>query len=228
MGAGIKDLDNQITTWAKAAAKGFSISLEPPAHAEKPTVHAYLLEVVPDPPSRGARRAPLQFRARYLVTVAGEDALKSHATLSDLLFSALEHREWEVEQRSVPVSIWNGFGIAARPSFLLSATVRKELPETPAKQVREAVFLPTTVSSLYGLVVTPDDLPVPMARVELPQLDVLTNTDSRGRFHFPRVPAEPAARLIAVTAKGRRRVYEATALATEEDPLLLRFDMKEE
>ncbi|MPZ68905.1 MAG: hypothetical protein GEU71_05190 [Actinobacteria bacterium] len=225
----IDELDDEITRWAGATAEGFAVSLDPPTpEAGESSLSLYLLELAPEPPGRGPRRAPLQFRARYLVTASATDPREAHAALGALLFSALENHEWEVDQRPVSLEVWGGLGVAPRPSFVVSGTVRKELPESPGKQVREAVFLPTTVSSFHGIVLTPDDVPIPLARVELPQLDVMTTTDARGRFAIQNVPSEPAARVVTVAAKGRHRHYEVAALALIEDPLVLRFEMEEE
>ena len=221
-------LDSELQDWIRSKLREVDVSLDPPGdHGDGRGVSLYLLDVTPKPSARGERRAPLQLRVRYLVTTWAKDPAAAHRDLGELVFSAMQEPRFEVDPLPVPTQTWMAFGLAPRPSFVLAATAQKELPEPDTKLVTEPVFVPAPFSSLHGLVMTPDDIPVPRARVELPSLQASAVTDSRGRFRFVRVPTEPPTKVILVTAKGRKERYEADAVASEEDPLLLRFDPRE-
>lgn len=219
-------LDDRLRDWA-AAAGGLTPSFGPPSADLSDAVGLYLLDVAPKPPARGERRPPLQLEARYLVTTWADRPEDAHAALGDLFFAALADPELEVDPLPVPLATWPAFGVAPRPSFVIKAVVRRELEEPPVKLVREAVFTASPMSVLHGLVLTQDDVPVPRARVDLPALDATAVTDSKGRFAFPRVPSEPPARLLHVSARGRKATYETDAVASPEDPLVLRFEIRE-
>lgn len=225
--ASIGELDERLRAWAGETAEGLTPRFDAPAGDLSDAVSLYLLDVAPKPPARGDRRPPLQAEVRYLVTTWAGNPETAHAALGDLFFGALQHPELEVEPLPVPVPTWAAFGVPPRPSFVVKAVVRKELEEPPVKLVREAVFTASPMSVLHGVVLTQDDVPVARARVDLPALDASTITDSKGRFAFPRVPSEPPTRLLHVSARGRQVTYEADAVASPEDPLVLRFEIRE-
>lgn len=223
----IGELDERLRGWAGETVEGLTPGFDAPAAELSDAVSLYLLDVVPKPPARGDRRPPLQAEVRYLVTTWAGDPATAHAALGDLFFGALQHPDVEVEPLPVPVPTWSAFGVPPRPSFVIKAVVRKELEEPPVKLVRQAVFTASPMSVLHGVVLTQDDVPIPRARVDLPALDASTTTDSKGRFAFPRVPSEPPTRLLHVSARGRQATYEADAVASPEDPLVLRFEIRE-
>ena len=226
-GGGIEELDARLRDWVAATVEGLTPGFAPPSAELADAVSLYLLEVSPKPPARGERRPPLQLEARYLVTTWADDVEAAHAALAELFFSALADPEVEVDPLPVPVAVWPAFGVPPRPSFVIKTIVRKELEERPAKLVREVQFSASPMAVLHGVVLTPDDVPIPRARVDLPALDASTVTDSKGRFVFPRVPTEPPTRLLHVSARGRAATYEADAVASPEDPLVLRFEIRE-
>ena len=79
------------------------------------------------------------------------------------------------------------------------------------------------LQSLEGVVLGPQELPVVGARVELPALRLSTRTDSKGGFRFSAVPAQPASKLLRVTAKGRELSVQTEADAGRQ-PMVIHFD----
>jgi hypothetical protein len=80
--------------------------------------------------------------------------------------------------------------------------------------------------SLDGQVFGPEDIPLMDARVELPALDLVTHTDSKGRFHFSAVPAAPGAKLLRVRAKGQEFSFNTEQAGSEKDPLVIHLQLE--
>jgi hypothetical protein len=64
------------------------------------------------------------------------------------------------------------------------------------------------------------------ARVELPALELFTNTDSKGRFRFSAVPAAPGARLLRVRAKGQEFSINTEHAGSDTDPLVIHLQLE--
>lgn len=199
----IQDADAQVTSWLGRVA-GVPVWLERPRdHDQERGIGLYLLELGELPPAREGRQAPLQIQLRYLVTAWAESMEEEHRLLGGLVFAALERTDWEVVLRPMSVEAWVALGVPPRPAFILHVPLRVERPVHPAPRVRAPLVLHAVASVAFaGRIVGPGGLPIPAARVELPSLSAATETDGDGRFLFPRVPAEPRAKLVRVLAKG--------------------------
>jgi hypothetical protein len=79
------------------------------------------------------------------------------------------------------------------------------------------------MTRLHGVVLGPEDQPIPGAAVELPGLQMQTRSDARGRWQFPRVPARPGSRRLRVKAKGREIAVTTDAAAGGDEPVVIRF-----
>jgi hypothetical protein len=64
------------------------------------------------------------------------------------------------------------------------------------------------------------------ARVELPALDLITNTDSQGRFHFSAVRAARGSRLLRVRAKGQEFSINTEQAGSDQDPLVIHLQLE--
>ena len=64
------------------------------------------------------------------------------------------------------------------------------------------------------------------ARVELPALEMSTNTDSKGRFHFSAVPAVPGKKLLRVRAKGQEFSINTEQAGSDKDPLVIHLQLE--
>ena len=222
----LDEVDRQLKTWVSSVLAGVAVSMDAPLEPTTGSgVSLYLLRVTKAPPARGGRdRPPLQLTLNYLVTTWSEDAEESHRLLGELAFAALAHAQYEVEIDPAPLAVWRAFGIAPRPSFMLSVRLQREWPAVDTPVVRSAVSVQGSVAAtVSGIVVGPGDVPVTGARVECPALNRATRTDGKGRFHLAAVPAAPPPQLL-VTAKGRHRWVSPDLQALGGQPLVIRFD----
>jgi hypothetical protein len=169
----------------------------------------------------------LQLSLRYLVTTWAKQSEEAHRLLGELAFAAMEHPEFEVKLNPIPAETWKALGIIPRPSFILQIPLRKEQPAPPTRYVREPLVVQATpVTSLTGIVLGPDDVPIARASVEIPTLQLSTRTDVHGRFTFANVPADPFPTNLRVRAKGRE-IQVTTEQSTPDEPLVIRFNLFE-
>jgi len=71
-------------------------------------------------------------------------------------------------------------------------------------------------------------VPLAGATVEFPALRLAEHTDAKGHFRFATIPAEPHTRQLRVKAKGRELDVMVDQPGSEQEPLVIRFDIKEE
>src|SRR5262249_32982745 len=130
---------------------------------------------------------------------------EAHRLLGQLVFAAMENPEFEIDLTPVSVTVWNAFGVAPQPAFMLSVPVQKERPEPKPGFVRQPLLVKTSpMTTLYGVVLGPGEIPIAGARVEMRALHLSTQTDRKGRFCLAAVPSEPARKELEVKAKGRK------------------------
>ena len=147
--------------------------------------------------------------------------------LGTLVVAALQNPEFEVELEPVPLSLWGALGIAPRPSFVVRVPFRHDLEEKLAPRVRKPLVVrQIPFRTLEGLILGPEDIPLMDARVELPALDLFTNTDSKGRFRFSAVPAAPGTKLLRVRAKGQEFSINTEHAGSDNDPLVIHLQLE--
>jgi hypothetical protein len=227
----IEQIDERLKDWVGSILKDVTVSLAPPEPARKSrTVRIYLMEIVQSQVPRTIKRPPFQITLRYLVTAEDDDDQAAHRLLGELMVAALDTSEFEVESEPVPISLWSGFGVPPRPSFVLRTPLRIERPEPKVKRVLTPLVVTTTpMVALDGLVLGPGDFPLSDARVELPALQLSTHTDYKGHFRFAAVPAGPPDMMVRVNAKGREvTLSTATEGRSNGEPLVVRIDRMED
>jgi hypothetical protein len=201
-------------------------------------VNLYLLALAENPPLQGARRAPLQFWLRYLVTTWAQTPEKAHAILGELLMAALDTPEFEIEIDSIPPAIWAGFGVPPRPAFIIRVPVRRDRAQHLAPLVREPLNVKWVKSiQLTGLVYGPEDSPLAGARIALmpdagdrpPALEyarlcptMLTN--EQGMFSFHSVPVQ-SRYSVFIHIKDQELFISFDRPAQESTPLVLRWGL---
>lgn len=224
----IDQIDGRLSEWIKTILKNAEVSLGPPgASTAARSVGLYLLELTQTPPARVKRRPPIQIKLRYLVTTQAADTKEAHQMLGDLLVAALKDPEFEVEQEPVPISLWSALNVAPQPSFVLRVPYNIERPEKIAPPVLHPLIVKSSpLRSLSGQILGPRDIPIMDARVELPALQLYTNTDSKGRFHFSTVPAEPHPKLLRVRAKGKEFSINTEQAASADEPLVIHLQLE--
>jgi hypothetical protein len=218
-------VDRQITDWAAAVHPGLTCALAAPA-AQNPGrgVSLYLMDVLHSPTHVTAKPSPLQLTLRYLVTAWAEAADDAHRLLADLAFSALANPEFQVEMDPVPAATWTAFGIPPIPSFVVRVPLRQPRKEVPHKLVRQKLQISaTTLVQFHGLVLGPDDTPIPDSRVDMPAMALSASADYRGRFLFSAVPSS-GAKTLRVRAKGRELTIRCEgSFPDEDDPFVVHF-----
>lgn len=217
-----------LREWVRTVDPSAQFTLDPPVGERSGRgVSAYLLEVAPRPPSRGAVRPPLQLWLRYLVTTWADDPGAAHALLLDLAFAAMDQPDLEVLTEPVSPATWTALGAIAQPSFVLRASVRRDRVEAPTKPV----LLPLRIEAasrmtVSGVVLDPRDGALVGATVGVVGLDQTTRTDRRGRFRLVGLPGPPVETRLRIRAKGTERIVpvppepeRATAMVIHLDPL---------
>jgi hypothetical protein len=215
----IDEIDRHLSDWIGTVLKKVEVSFAPPTREhEGSSVGLYLLDLAHIPVPRGKRRPPLQIRLRYLVTTQADDPQEAH------LIAALQESEFEVEQEPSPLAMWEALNVEPRPSFVLRVPFTHAQPEKLAPPVRHPLVLRSSeLRSLTGQVVGPENIPIADARVEVPALQLYTNTDSKGRFYFAAVPAEPYPKLLLVHAKGQEFSIDTKQAA---EPLVIHLQLE--
>jgi hypothetical protein len=133
----IDDVDQRLKAWVAEVVGEQPVTLAAPERATvEKGVNLYLLELGAAPPARSVRRVPLQFTVCYLITVGAETPELAHQLLGELVFSALEMPEFEVELAPVPLELWTALGVPPRPSFRVRVPVRRERAEPEVPRVR--------------------------------------------------------------------------------------------
>jgi hypothetical protein len=225
----IEEADGRLADWVGTVVQGAEVSFDvPAASASGRGVGLYLFEVVPEAAARNGPNPPLQASLRYLVTAWDESPQEAHTLLGNLLFAAMETPDLEVDAASIPISAWEAFGVAPRPSFVLRVPLRRERPDTTAPRVRGPLVVhAVAMVPMRGRVVGPGDVPLTGARVEVPSLNLSASTDRNGNFYFAGVPAEPSTVRLRVKARGKELALAVERPAADE-PLLIRFEPLED
>lgn len=229
----LDQVDRRVRDWVLSVLGDVQVSLESPvassrgAGAEVGTgsgVSLYLIECVAAPPPRGVGRPPLQITLRYMVTTWAAKPEEAHRLLGDLLFAALDGKDYDVDLSHTDAATWAALGVSPQPSFTLEAHLKLERAEPPTRYVRVPLVVQAgPMVPLQGSVVGPGDMPIAGARVEALGLNMWERTDSHGRFQFAGVPGGPKPLRLRVKAKGREMAVLVPQPASG-DPVTIRFD----
>ena len=183
-----------------------------------------LLDITPCPaPRRGTAPAPLQLRARYLVTVLGFDPTERGQCLAELAFLAGPLARIELEPAPPGPALWRSLGTPARPALVASIVLERERAARKVPRVREPLITRWSPSrSLSGVVMGPGRIPIAGALVEVEGAALTTYSNARGEFAFRSVPGTEPRPTLLVSAKGTQlRVRVA------EDRLLIQVPLPE-
>ena len=218
-------VDRPITDWATSVHPGLTCTLAPPvARNTGSGVSVYLMDVLHTPAHVTAKPSPLQLSLRYLVTTWAETPEEAHQLLTDLAFAALAHAEYQVEMEPLPALLWTAFGIPPMPAFVMRVPLRQARTEPPTKLVRQKLQISTTTMvQFHGVVLGPDDTPLPHSLIDIPAMALSASADYRGRFLFSSVPSQ-GAKTLRVRAKGRELTIRCEgSFPDEKDPFVIHF-----
>jgi hypothetical protein len=219
----IDDIDRSLSEWVGSIVVETDVLLGLPREDVKGrAVSLHLMEIVSLPPSRREQPRPLEVGLRYLVTAWSEKPEEAHRLLGQLLFAAMETGEFMVDLKPLEADAWAALKVAPQPAFFLQVPLAKERHQTVKRILHRPEVRINAVTSLAGVVLGPDDIPIPGARVELPSSSASTYTDVRGRFRFAVVPAEPRTKQIRIVAKGFEHLVSEDTVESEE--LVIHFN----
>ena len=230
-GGVIDEIDRKLKEWSGSIAGKYNaeIRLSTPQNWEgQKVVGVYLLDLLNAPPTRDGRRPSLQIGLRYLITAWHENPEEAHRMLGDLVSAAMSHPLFEIELEPLPVLIWTAFGLAPRPSFLVRLPLSLAQPEPEVKRVRRPMELRGSIPiPLEGIIIGHDEIPIVGARVELVALRQTMQTDGKGRFRFPAVPAEPVIKRLRISAKGYESFVDIENDPSTNEPHVIHFTAME-
>ncbi len=218
-------IQQQLTDWVKKTLGEVELSFDPPDERKAGSgVSLYLLHLIDTPLPRGVKRGPLQLSLHYLVTSWAGEPAEAQRLLCELAFAAMEYPETEVEFKPLAADLWIALGVKPRPCFVLKVPLRKERPEPAVKYVRKPIVVKAGPAvSLRGVVLTPDEVPIADARVELAGLRKVTRTNANGQFQFVMIPAA-SERTLLVRAKGREMSFTIKQPATDTEAIVVHFN----
>lgn len=188
-----------------------------------------LLDIAPFPATRrGSAPAPLQLRARYLVSVLGFDATERGQCLAELAFRAGPLIRVELDPSPPEPALWGALGTSARPALIASVLLERERRTPSAPRVREPLVTQWSAARpISGVVLGPRDIPIAGALVEVEGFPLTTYSNHRGEFAFRSVPgAEPPPTLV-VTAKGTHLRVRVDTTVDPEAAVLIRVPLSE-
>lgn len=218
----IDEVDRGLVEWVSTVTTGARGVLAMPEKRDGEGVALELFALCASPPPRGDKRPPHQVLLRYRVSTWAATPERSHALLSEVLFAALEHSEWEVDLANAPPP-----GPAGRlePAFVLQVPLRRARDQEIAARVRGPISVEAvSAMALAGVVLGPGEQPMAGALVEVPSLDLASRTGPKGTFRFARVPAGGALTL-RVRAKGLVQTFTAKPAVGE--AVTIRMQLKE-
>jgi hypothetical protein len=224
----IDDVDRELREWIESVANGVEVDLgAPPASAKSEAVSCYLLDVQNAVPGTRGHPRTFELSLRYLVTVAGPDAEATHKLFGNLIVAALARPDWQVEMRQLEPAFWAAFGVSPRPALFLRCPLVVTRPHRVKVVRHPAEVRLAPVVYLNGRVMSPDNVPIARARVEIAGTQAVTFTDEDGHFQLSALPPrdDGDSTSLRVTAKGVEvLVADATRAAK---PLEIRLEPKE-
>ena len=222
----LDQVDGDVLAWAEALADPGAVRLGLPAgEAPDSGLYLHLFDFRQDSQEHAPRQSTWRFVSRYLVSACSEDARESHRLLAHALIHAIESDRFEVERESPSLALWQALRVPARPAFVLAApwSHQREKPQGPL--VRRPLQMDWgELQPLSGSVLGPSDVPIMLARVEIPHTGLSAATDWRGRFHFPSVLRSDAM-VLQVSAKGQRVRTSLKDATDAEGHVVIRMDI---
>lgn len=220
----IEKADQHLEEWVQSVVGNVPVTLEIPS--EQSTGHkigVYLFEILQSPLGVGGNRGGvIRLELRYLITSWSQQPKEAHRALGQLLTSALESREYEVELAPMNASLWNAFKCAPRPCFVMRVPVYHDLPRPEISAVHAPPLVQGSAStSLFGTVYGPNQCPLAGASVEAPGLALSTSANVDGNFRFAMVPADLLPKEIRVRVKGMEHRHPLPAPLDPNQPIVI-------
>jgi hypothetical protein len=207
------DSQDQLEAWVRGVSDAdISFDLPSAAPGTGTGIGLYLLELRGQLPLSPARPDRQQVELGYLVTTWAQAPEEAHQLLIDLCFAAMDQPGMEVELEPPEVQLWQALGVPPQPCFRVNVPLRRERAAPETRPVLKPLVIDSAaLATIRGVVQTRDEVAVPEARVEIPQLGRAATTDRKGSFRLDGVPDDTRPLRIRVRARGREVTHEIDA-----------------
>ena len=191
-------VNTRLRDWVRGVVGPVEVCFRAPGPTSPLGVGLYLLDLLPSLPANERGRPGRPALLRYLVTSTAPSLREAEIMLDKLRLAARLHDEFDAGSAPVPDEAWAAAGVQPLPSFMLHVPAPRvrDHPEASAPD-DEPVWV------IEGRVVGPGGRSLPEALVAAAPLRLATQTDDRGRFRFPNVPASVSRVQMSVQAGGR-------------------------
>ena len=190
MAAGADDVTREIVAWVQECLPELPVRILVSDDVERrPGITVQLANIAPLPGPR-TDRASFVLAIDYLISVQSKDPLAAHRAVGELVFAALQRPDLEICQASAIAAVGERQDNHALPGVLIRAKLARDRVFDQAPLVRRPPVVEAEgVVPLEGIVLGPNDIPVPDATVEITALGASVLTDGRGRFRFAAAPS---------------------------------------
>ncbi|MFW5443966.1 MAG: hypothetical protein ACKE51_06645 [Methylococcaceae bacterium] len=223
----IDEIDFRLKEWiATVIDSNFQVSFEHPGKIDnQPTVSIYLYNLSNSLPTSVAREIPFQINLSYLLTVQSENHLEAHQMLGELLFSAKEQTDFEVEFPSLPADYWQSFGTVPLPYFIIRLILVKARKSVQAPTIVEPPRVDIgTLISIDGVVLGADNIPVSAAKITEERTKIISYTDRNGCFSIATDSASRKKFDCKVDVKGKQFRVSIPIQKTKNKPITIHLD----
>lgn len=194
-------IDRRLEEWALSTVSDVDVRFSMPlVKVETPTVVMVLLQMTNVEPSRGWVPRAEQFVLHYLVTVCAQAIDRALPMLDQLFIAALEDEDLSIDQRPILADVWETIGVRPQPSFRLVVPLQAQDIERSRRFARDEVE--PALTTFDGVVLGPDDEPIPRARIEVSDTEDVVYSDRFGRFRFPTDITPSTESKLQVSASG--------------------------
>jgi hypothetical protein len=222
----LDEIEGRLGAWVARVAPAAAVTFGADRPESELGVAFRLVRLRSHPEPRGAFRPPARLWLRYLVTTwAGQPGLADRL-LVDLALDAAEQADLEVDLDLPPVDPRTSTSEAVPASFMIRLLISRSRTTPVARRVLQALVVQSAdVMSVAGVVLGPEDVPIPGAVIGVIGLDARTTTDAQGAFVIVRVPRTPTPARISVRAKGLDQVVEVPGDTAEAGHMVIRLDL---
>ena len=216
----IDTIDRRLKEWVTSTVADADVRLfMPMAKVERPTVVMVLLQMATDP-TRSKTPRSLGLVLHYLVTVCAKTIDEALPVIDHLFVSALDHHDLSVGHQPISPEVWETIGARPQPAFRLVVPLPSRGANPDLQAAHGSVRRPS-LETFDGVVLGPNDEPIPRVRVQLPDSSAVAYTDRYGRFRFPTAVASLVRDRLQVFASGLGpAVVESPS---SEEPMVIRL-----
>lgn len=226
----IDQVSQQLLDWLRKIDHGFNVVLSAPGNInKKPAISLYLLDILPSANTTSSRRLPIQFKLRYLVTTWADIEQDAHRTLANIIYEAMDWPDFEIKFESLSAQMWNSFGVAPRPCFMIEVPVQLERQQKKVPVIESPIELQfKDTVALDGIVLGPHKTSIAGANIILSNHGLQTRSDINGRFSFQLVPQDPLKKQLIIQTRSNDFNFEVDTSIEMKHPIRIELNSEEE